>query len=127
MTTLAQLIRRPELSYQDVITLSPPTEALSQSSHRTSRNPIEVRGIYSEIASASRENEKNGGEEISDWVDYREVPGISSEAREKLIQSNRCPLGKRLGSPASTHPIFPFCWFILNKMGSFPLHPDRRR
>lgn len=31
---------------------------------------------------------------IPDWVDYREVPGISSEAREKLIQVQPLSIGQ---------------------------------
>lgn len=94
VTTLAQLIRRPELSYQDVITLSPPTEALSDEVIEQVEIQLKYEGYIRKSLQQVEKMRKMEEKKIPDWVDYREVPGISSEAREKLIQVQPLSIGQ---------------------------------
>src|SRR5256885_833593 len=100
-TRLLQLLRRPEVTYADVRRLDP--DALAEP---TVARQVEVAAKYEgyirrmldDVARFRRLEERL----IPDGLDYRAVPGLSTEIRERLIEVRPRSLGQASRIPGVT-------------------------
>jgi tRNA uridine 5-carboxymethylaminomethyl modification enzyme len=101
-TTLAELLKRPEISYEEIVELSPPPVRLS---------PVESEEVEIEVKySGYMERQKREVErfreleslKIPPTMDFTTVDGLSFEAREKLVKSQPRTLGQASRIPGIT-------------------------
>ncbi len=94
MISLAQLIKRPELGYHDVVTFSPPNQALPAEVVEQVEIQLKYEGYIRKSLQQVEKMKKMEAKRIPSWVDFQEVPGISSEAREKLMKVQPLSIGQ---------------------------------
>jgi tRNA uridine 5-carboxymethylaminomethyl modification enzyme len=100
--TIAQLVRRPELSLSDVLTVAPSEEPLSDDI----RAALEIECKYSGYL-ARQEDEVQKMRRIEDELiptdfPYDEIKTLRIEAREKLKKHKPASLGQVLRIPGMT-------------------------
>nr|WP_255724564.1 tRNA uridine-5-carboxymethylaminomethyl(34) synthesis enzyme MnmG [Shimazuella soli] len=91
---LANLIKRPELSYQDIMKLSPPPEKLSEEVMEQVEIQLKYEGYIQKSLQQVEKMKRMEEKRIPHWVDYTKVSGLSSESREKLQQVQPVSLGQ---------------------------------
>ena len=94
VVSLAQLIKRPELGYQDVIQLSPPDGEIRPEVAEQVEIQLKYEGYIRKSLQQVEKMKKMEKKKIPSWVDYEKVPGISSEAREKLMEVQPLSIGQ---------------------------------
>lgn len=94
VVSLAQLIKRPELGYQDVIQLSPPDGEIRPEVAEQVEIQLKYEGYIRKSLQQVEKMKKMEKKKIPSWVDYEKVPGISSEAREKLMKVQPLSIGQ---------------------------------
>ncbi len=101
-TSLAKLLRRPELSFGDVQSISPPPTPLSTGAGAE----VEIEVKYSGYIRRQEEgvNRVRHMEEalIPGGIDYTDVQGLSNEAKEKLLALRPRSLGQASRIPGVT-------------------------
>jgi tRNA uridine 5-carboxymethylaminomethyl modification enzyme len=89
--TLAQILRRPEITYAD---LPSRDDSLSSDEIMQVETALKYAGYIerqeSEVAKLRNLEDKK----IPDWLDYNSVPSLRTEARQKLIQIRPATLGQ---------------------------------
>jgi tRNA uridine 5-carboxymethylaminomethyl modification enzyme len=106
--TLAQLLKRPELNYEDVLDLLLESlmDARGTGLLPAVREEVEIQVKYEGYLKREElEVKRFRGRErqrIPDEMDYKIIPGLSSEAREKLDQSRPGTLGQASRIPGIT-------------------------
>ncbi|SMC19594.1 tRNA uridine 5-carboxymethylaminomethyl modification enzyme [Desulfacinum hydrothermale DSM 13146] len=99
---LDRLLKRPELTYQDIEHLAPPPSALS---HRV-REQVEIECKYEGyLRRQQQEAERFKNLEntrIPEDFSYDQVPGLSNEVRQKLSSVRPLSLGQALRIPGMT-------------------------
>lgn len=94
VTSLAQLMKRPELSYQHIVQFSSPETEISPEVAEQVEIQLKYEGYIrkslQQVAKMKRMEEKR----IPSWVDFSQIPGISSEGREKLMQVQPVSVGQ---------------------------------
>jgi tRNA uridine 5-carboxymethylaminomethyl modification enzyme len=91
---LADLIKRPELSYADISKLSPPDEELSEQVMEQVEIQLKYEGYIQKSLQQVDKMKRMEAKRIPEWVDYTKIPGLSSESREKLQQVQPVSLGQ---------------------------------
>jgi tRNA uridine 5-carboxymethylaminomethyl modification enzyme len=91
---LANLIKRPELSYQDITKLSPSPNELSDEEMEQVEIQLKYEGYIQKSLQQVDKMKRMEGKRIPPWVDYTAISGLSSEAREKLRQVQPVSLGQ---------------------------------
>jgi tRNA uridine 5-carboxymethylaminomethyl modification enzyme len=91
---LANLIKRPELSYQDITKLSPSPNELSDEEMEQVEIQLKYEGYIQKSLQQVDKMKRMEGKRIPQWVDYTAISGLSSEAREKLQQVQPVSLGQ---------------------------------
>ncbi len=91
---LANLIKRPELGYKQIAQMSPPPEELPPEVVEQVEIQLKYEGYIKKALQQVEKMKKIEEKRIPDWVDYRQVAGISSEAREKLERVRPITLGQ---------------------------------
>ncbi|SHE86429.1 tRNA uridine 5-carboxymethylaminomethyl modification enzyme [Seinonella peptonophila] len=91
---LAQLLKRPELSYQNIASLSPSPTPLSEDVMEQVEIQIKYEGYIQKSLQQVEKMKKMEEKRIPNWVNYEMIEGISSEAREKLTQVRPLSLGQ---------------------------------
>ncbi|SEM83274.1 tRNA uridine-5-carboxymethylaminomethyl(34) synthesis enzyme MnmG [Lihuaxuella thermophila] len=91
---LADLIKRPELSYKEIARMSPPPEPLAPEVEEQVEIQLKYEGYIKKSLQQVEKMRKMEEKRIPDWVDYNKIAGISSEAREKLNQVRPVSLGQ---------------------------------
>lgn len=94
VVSLAQLVKRPELGYQDIVTFSPPDEELSPEVVEQVEIQLKYEGYIRKSLQQVNKMKKMEEKRIPSWVDFQKVPGISSEAREKLVRVQPLSIGQ---------------------------------
>ncbi|HHX50367.1 MAG TPA: tRNA uridine-5-carboxymethylaminomethyl(34) synthesis enzyme MnmG [Clostridia bacterium] len=92
-TTLAELLKRPEISYEDLARLAPSEDLPAQVKEQVSIQ-IKYEGyIQKQMQQVERFNrlEKRP---LPTWMDYGQVQGLSAEARQKLERIRPLSLGQ---------------------------------
>jgi tRNA uridine 5-carboxymethylaminomethyl modification enzyme len=92
--TLAEILRRPEISYRNIIEFSPPPAELS----RREAEQVEIEVKYSGYIKRQEKEMKRFKQleslRIPETLDFSEVYGLSCEAREKLSTARPVSLGQ---------------------------------
>ncbi|WP_347239782.1 tRNA uridine-5-carboxymethylaminomethyl(34) synthesis enzyme MnmG [Polycladospora coralii] len=91
---LAQLIKRPELGYDEIAKMSAPPEPLMKDTAEQVEIQLKFEGYIKKSLQQVEKMKKIEEKHIPSWVDYAKIAGISSEAREKLQQVQPISLGQ---------------------------------
>lgn len=91
---LANLIKRPELSYKQIATFSPPPTALSEEVIEQVEIQLKYEGYIQKSLQQVEKMKRMEEKRIPHWVDYSKISGLSTEAREKLTQVQPVSLGQ---------------------------------
>lgn len=91
---LANLIKRPELSYHHIMKLSSPPEALSDEVMEQVEIQLKYEGYIQKSLQQVEKMKRMEEKRIPHWVDYTKIPGLSTESKEKLLQVHPVSLGQ---------------------------------
>lgn len=91
---LATLIKRPELGYKEIAQMSPPPEPIPPDVAEQVEIQLKYEGYIKKALQQVEKMRRMEEKRIPDWVDYRKIQGISSEAREKLQEVRPISLGQ---------------------------------
>jgi tRNA uridine 5-carboxymethylaminomethyl modification enzyme len=94
VTELANLIKRPELTYQDILKLSPAPVELSDEEMEQVEIQLKYEGYIQKSLQQVDKMKRMEEKRIPHWVDYAKISGLSSESREKLQQVRPVSLGQ---------------------------------
>ena len=102
-TNLLDLLRRPEVVYEDLITLAPDSQKLSDP-QAIRQLEIETRysGYIERQTAEIQRREKHQNLLLPADTDYHVVRGLSTEARQKLIEAKPQTLGQASRIPGVT-------------------------
>ncbi|BCU83411.1 tRNA uridine 5-carboxymethylaminomethyl modification enzyme MnmG [Polycladomyces abyssicola] len=91
---LASLIKRPELTYAHIAQISPAPEPIAPEVAEQVEIQLKYEGYIKKSLQQVEKMKKMENKRIPDWVDYDQIQGISSEAREKLKKVRPLSLGQ---------------------------------
>ncbi|MGF7088120.1 tRNA uridine 5-carboxymethylaminomethyl modification enzyme [Kroppenstedtia sanguinis] len=91
---LSQLIKRPEVKIEHIHHLSPPEEPVSPEVAEQVEIQLKYEGYIKKSLQQVEKMRKMENKRIPDWVDYDQVNGISSEAKENLNRVRPLSLGQ---------------------------------
>ncbi|QKG85820.1 tRNA uridine-5-carboxymethylaminomethyl(34) synthesis enzyme MnmG [Kroppenstedtia pulmonis] len=91
---LSKLIKRPEIRYEHIKQISPPQEPVASDVAEQVEIQLKYEGYIKKSLQQVEKMKKMNSKRIPPWVDYDQVMGISSEAREKLKQVRPLSLGQ---------------------------------
>lgn len=91
---LANLIKRPELGYEQISRMAPAEEPVSPDVAEQVEIQLKYEGYISKSLQQVEKMRKMEEKRIPSWVDYSKIAGISSEAKEKLQQIRPISLGQ---------------------------------
>ncbi|MCL2817248.1 MAG: tRNA uridine-5-carboxymethylaminomethyl(34) synthesis enzyme MnmG [Clostridiales bacterium] len=116
-STLADLLRRPEISYQQVALASPPPQSLEQAVCEQVEIEVKYEGYIAKQKDQAKRFSRLENKLLPLSLDYAAVKGLSYEARQKLAEHRPVSLGQasRLGgvSPADITVL----WIYLEQRG----------
>ena len=93
-TSLAELLRRPQLHYEDIGQMMPSPEMLSEAVKEQVEIQIKYDGYIQRQQRQIHQFKKMENFRIPDTFDYDEVPGLKAEAREKLMKIRPASIGQ---------------------------------
>lgn len=93
-TSLAQLLRRPELSFTDLASLAPELAQLSLAVGLQAEVEVKYAGYVKRQLEGVEKFKKMESARIPDDLDYSAISGLSREAREKLTRMRPRSLGQ---------------------------------
>ena len=93
-TTLAELIRRPELTYESIAEIDTERKELSQDVIEQVNINIKYDGYIKRQQSQVQQFKKLEGRKIPEGLDYHDVPSLRIEARQKLIETKPLNVGQ---------------------------------
>lgn len=92
--TLAELIRRPELSYEILSVIDPDRPPLPKDVIEQVNIHIKYEGYLQRQMKQVEQFKKLEKKKIPDWIDYEAVPSLRTEARQKLSQYQPVSIGQ---------------------------------
>ena len=93
-TSLAELLRRPELHYGEINQIAPASEILPEAVKEQVEIQIKYDGYIQRQQRQIHQFKKMENLRIPDTFDYAEVPGLKAEAREKLMKIRPASIGQ---------------------------------
>lgn len=114
--SLDRLLKRPELSYQDVSSLSAPPEPLPGSVCRQVEVECKYEGYLRRQEAEVMKFKKLEQTMIPEALDYAEVPGLSNEIRQKLQSIKPLSLGQASRIPGMTPAALSILLVCLKKL-----------
>ncbi len=93
-TSLAELLRRPELHYGEINQIAPSPEILSEAVKEQVEIQIKYDGYIQRQQRQIHQFKKMENLRIPDTFDYAMVPGLKAEAREKLMKIRPASIGQ---------------------------------
>ena len=93
-TSLAELLKRPELHYGEINQVAPSPETLSEAVKEQVEIQIKYDGYIQRQQRQIHQFKKMENLRIPDTFDYAEVPGLKAEAREKLMKIRPASIGQ---------------------------------
>lgn len=97
--TLAELLKRPELGYQDVASLAPPPVPVAPAVAQEVAVEIKYAGYIAKEEQQVRQFARLEGRRLPEEIDYAEIRALSAEAREKLARTRPATLGQAARIP----------------------------
>ncbi|HMQ10370.1 MAG TPA: tRNA uridine-5-carboxymethylaminomethyl(34) synthesis enzyme MnmG [Oligoflexia bacterium] len=91
---LTELLRRPEISWEDILVLDPSLKDVSRETFAQACIRIKYAGYIKRAQNEVSLAEKEDNAKIPDDIDYSLVPSLSNEVREKLNQLKPETLGQ---------------------------------
>ncbi|MFC1717627.1 tRNA uridine-5-carboxymethylaminomethyl(34) synthesis enzyme MnmG [Candidatus Poribacteria bacterium] len=92
--TLMELLRRPQISYDDIIKLAPPPEALLDEVNDQVAIQVKYEGYIRRQWTQVKHMKQLESRKIPTDFDYENVRGITAEAREKLLEIRPFSVGQ---------------------------------
>ena len=92
--SLAELLKRPELSYDDLAAIDPEQPALSEDVREQVQINLKYEGYIRRQESQVKQFKKLEGKRIPDDLDYKEIKGLRREALQKLDQLRPVNIGQ---------------------------------
>ena len=93
-TSLAELLKRPELHYEEMSQIAPPSEVLSEAVKEQVEIQIKYDGYIQRQQRQIHQFKRMENLRIPDAFDYADVPGLKAEAREKLMKIRPASIGQ---------------------------------
>ncbi|MXY99133.1 tRNA uridine-5-carboxymethylaminomethyl(34) synthesis enzyme MnmG [Candidatus Poribacteria bacterium] len=93
-TSLADLLKRPELRYEHITEIAPPTERLPSAVKEQVEIQIKYDGYIQRQQRQIQQFKKLENFRIPDTFDYTSVRGLKTEAREKLARIRPASIGQ---------------------------------
>jgi tRNA uridine 5-carboxymethylaminomethyl modification enzyme len=122
--TLAELLRRPEIAYDDLAQLTPPLDDLLAEAKDQATIQIKYEGYIRREWAQVKHLRQLESRKIPPDFDYEDVRGITMEAREKLLKIRPYSLGQasRISgvSPADISVLL----VMLSQKGRNREHPE---
>ena len=91
---LADLLRRPQVTYEDIAPFDPNRPALPLAVTEEVEIQIKYAGYLARQEKQVAEFKKEEARLIPDWIDYNAIPGLRLEAREKLSEIRPMSIGQ---------------------------------
>ena len=98
-TSLAELLKRPELHYEQITEIVPPVEALAPAVTEQVEIQIKYDGYIQRQQRQIHQFKKLENFRIPDAFDYANVQGLKTEAREKLARIRPASIGQAARVP----------------------------
>ncbi|MBE9541272.1 MAG: tRNA uridine-5-carboxymethylaminomethyl(34) synthesis enzyme MnmG [Proteobacteria bacterium] len=115
--TLGDLLKRPELSYQDLYLFDPPASNLPDAIVKQLEIHVKYQGYIDRQQQQVERFKKLEGVVIPPDMDYNEMKGLSQEVREKLLKIKPYTLGQTSRIPGITPAAITILTIYLKKMG----------
>ncbi len=115
--TLGDLLKRPELSYQDLCLFDPPASNLPDAIVKQLEIHVKYQGYIDRQQQQVERFKKLEGVVIPPDMDYNEMKGLSQEVREKLLKIKPYTLGQTSRIPGITPAAITILTIYLKKMG----------
>ena len=117
VATLGDLLKRPELSYQDVCLLGSPASDLPDAIVRQVEIHVKYQGYIDRQQQQVERFKKLEGIVIPPELDYNEIKGLSQEVREKLLKIKPYTLGQTSRISGMTPAAISILMIYLKKLG----------
>ncbi|WAM31567.1 tRNA uridine-5-carboxymethylaminomethyl(34) synthesis enzyme MnmG [Caldicellulosiruptor naganoensis] len=91
---LSELLKRPELSYEALREIDPQRPDLPRSVKEEVEIEIKYEGYIKKQLQQIEQFKKLENKKIPDWVDYNQISGLSTEAKQKLSQIRPASIGQ---------------------------------
>ena len=92
--SLAELLRRPELHYEEINRIAPASEMLSETVKEQVEIQVKYDGYIQRQQRQIHQFKRMENLRIPNTFDYADVPGLKAEAREKLIKIRPASVGQ---------------------------------
>jgi len=83
-TTIYRLLKRPEINYKDIMMFDPNLSSYEEDVYEEVEIEIKYEGYIQKQNKLVEQFRKLEDKLIPEWIDYDKVPGLLTEAREKL-------------------------------------------
>lgn len=117
VSTLEDLLKRPELSYRDLYLFDSPPSDLPEEIVKQVEIHVKYQGYIDRQQQQVERFKKLEGIVIPPELDYSEIPGLSQEVREKLIKIRPYTLGQTSRISGVTPAAISILTVYLKKMG----------
>ena len=125
-TNLLDLLRRPEVTYQDLVTLAPSAQQLTDpQAIRQLETEARYSGYIERQTAEIQRREKYQDLRLPTETDYHSVHGLSTEARQKLTEAKPQTLGQASRIPGVT-PAAVSLLLVYAKKNTLHRHPRRQ-
>ncbi|AZT91582.1 tRNA uridine-5-carboxymethylaminomethyl(34) synthesis enzyme MnmG [Caldicellulosiruptor changbaiensis] len=91
---LSELLKRPELSYEALREIDPQRPDLPRSVKEEVEIEIKYEGYIKKQLQQIEQFKKLENKKIPEWVDYNQISGLSTEAKQKLSQIRPASIGQ---------------------------------
>ena len=117
VSSLVDLLKRPELSYQDLSLFEPPPSDLPDAIIKQVEVQVKYKGYIDRQQEQVERFKKLEGVVIPPDLDYSEIPGLSREVREKLLKVRPYTLGQTSRISGITPAAISILTIYLKKVG----------
>lgn len=117
VATLGDLLKRPELSYQDLCLFDPPPSNIPDAVVKQVEIHVKYQGYIDRQQQQVERFKKLEGVVIPPDMDYNEMKGLSQEVREKLLKIKPHTLGQTSRISGITPAAITILTIYLKKMG----------
>ena len=117
-TSLAELLKRPKLHYDEISQIAPSTEILSEAVKEQIEIQIKYDGYIQRQQRQIHQFKRMENFRIPDTFDYADVPGLKAEAREKLMKIRPASIGQASRLPGVSPADVSILTVILHQRGT---------